>query len=167
MPLTINSAIAAVFVFLMLYAAISDVSSLRIPNWISIAAIGLFGLFLLVGGKSLPLLHHGLAALTLLAVGFAAFSFGYVGGGDVKLATAVGLWAGPQQSLVFLFWMSLFGAGLALVVLVGKRWLYWDETGWSPSRLSQMFPAWIRKGSVPYGVAISAGAVIAVPSVIF
>ena len=166
MSLSANSAIAAAFIFLMLYASITDLKTLRIPNWISLATIALFVLFALVGGKSVPIGNHLLTAAVVLVIGFGIYSLGYMGAGDIKLMTAVALWTGPIQVFDFLFLMALFGGGLAIIVLAGKKYLFWDETGWSPSKLSRFFPSWVRKGLIPYGVAISIGAVLSVPSVI-
>ena len=166
MALTPNTIIAAVFIFLMLYASITDVKTLRIPNWISIATIALFGIFLLVGGKTLVIWQHLAVAAVVLVIGFGVYSFGYMGAGDIKLMSAVALWAGPLHVLDFLLFMSLFGAALALIVLGGKRYLLWDKEGWSPSQWSRFFPAWVRRGLLPYGVAISLAALMSIPSVI-
>lgn len=166
MSLTVNTAIAATFLFLMLYASITDIKALRIPNWISLATIGLFAVFALIGGKNLPILDHLLTAAVVLVVGFGVYSFGYMGAGDIKLMTAIGLWTGSILVFDFLFLMSLFGAALALITLGGKKYLFWDETGWSPSKLSRFFPGWVRRGVIPYGVAIAFGASLSVPTVI-
>ncbi len=166
MALTPNTIIAAAFIFLMLYASITDIKVLRIPNWISLATIALFGVFLLIGGKSLVIWQHLAVAAGVLVIGFGVYSFGYMGAGDIKLMTAVALWAGPLHVLEFLFFMSMFGAALALVVLGGKRFLFWDKEGWSPSQLSRFFPAWVRRGLLPYGVAISFAALMTIPSII-
>ncbi len=165
MTLTPNTIIAAAFIFLMLYASITDVKALRIPNWISIATIALFGIFLLVGGKTVVIWHHLAVAAIVLVIGFSVYSFGFMGAGDIKLMTAVALWAGPSHVLEFLLFMSLFGAVLALIVLAGRRFLLWDKEGWSPSKLSRFFPDWVRRGLLPYGVAISLGALMSIPSV--
>ena len=109
-----NMAFAAAFTFLVIYAVISDVTRLRIPNWVSAALIALFVAFLAIGGKSLPVAEHVLVAACVLAGGFALFGLGWMGAGDVKLMAAVALWAGPSKALTFLLVTGIAGAALAL-----------------------------------------------------
>ena len=61
---------------------------------------------------------------------------------------------------------SLAGAALAILIKSGKFWLVWDEHGDSPFALSKYFPRWVRRGLVPYGVAIGIGGLLTVPAVI-
>ena len=74
-----NMAFAAAFTFLVIYAVISDVTRLRIPNWVSAALIALFVAFLAIGGKSLPVAEHLLVAACVLAG--ASLCLGWAGWG--------------------------------------------------------------------------------------
>src|SRR3546814_7596406 len=82
------------YVALLLAAAAFDVGRFVIPNWISVALVALFGLALLAHPVSPPWLFHLGATGLVLAVMLVAYRFGVVGGGDLKLMTAVSLWAG-------------------------------------------------------------------------
>ena len=82
-------------------------------------------------------------AIALLAAFAAAFHFGWMGGGDVKLIAALALWlpAGPLAWMLVV--MSLFGGALTLLTVAHHR-------------LSR------RTGivEVPYGVAIALAALL-------
>lgn len=56
-----------------------------------------------------------LLAFTLTAPLFYA---GGIGGGDVKLVTAMGLWLGPIAILSVFFWIAIVGALLSIVAAV-------------------------------------------------
>ena len=93
----------ALLPILMITAAISDLASFRIPNWLTLATAALF--FPMAWLTGMPLAEFGwhlLAGLILFAAGFLLFSFGLFGGGDAKLMAAAGLWFGTSQTLPFL-----------------------------------------------------------------
>ena len=52
--------------------------------------------------------HAGAGALVLV-IAFACFAFGWIGGGDAKLAAAAALWFGFDHLLDYLVYASLFG----------------------------------------------------------
>jgi prepilin peptidase CpaA len=119
-----------------------------------------------------------LAAAAVLAVGFALFWRGIIGGGDAKLITGATLLVGYHDLFAFLFLMSLCGGVLALAVLGQHRIRPWLQAlalsiaarqkpgGWvmRHSRLSAEGAADTgrpaRQLSVPYGVAIAAAGII-------
>ncbi len=99
----------------------------------------------------------------MVVFGFGAFAAGFMGGGDVKLMTAVALWAGPDKVLPFLLFMSLAGLALALVIVTGTFYLRWNENAEAAGGISRLFPRWIRRGLTPYGFAIGVGALMTIP----
>lgn len=125
-------------------AALSDVLTRSIPDWVPsmVAVLGVVSLAL--GGFAAGPIA---VAAALFLLGFAAFALGLVGGGDVKLLAAVGLWIPPAALHDFFTVMALTGAVLALVV-VARRRLLAAVTG----------AAVAEPASVPYGAAIAAGA---------
>jgi prepilin peptidase CpaA len=163
----LSLAFMGAFTFLVVYAVISDVSRLVIPNWVSIALVALFAVFLLLGSKQLPAVQHALVAAAVLLLAFAAFAARLMGGGDVKLIAAVALWAGPDKVLAFLLFMSLAGAALALVIAAGTFYLRWDEAAEPATGVSRLFPRWVRRGLTPYGFAIGVGALATIPGRFF
>lgn len=166
MTVEINLVLTFLFIVLVVWAAVTDVSSLKIPNWIPIALILVFAIYLFAGRNSIPVLQHVAVAVGTLAFGFAIFAGGYMGAGDVKLMTAVSLWAGPAKILPFLFFTALAGAALALVIVTATFYLRWDGSGAAPTAASRLFPRWMRRRVTPYGVAICAGALATVPALV-
>jgi prepilin peptidase CpaA len=115
----------------------------------------------LVAGFSLSAIGwHLLAGLAGLALGFALFAFGYVGGGDAKLFAVTALWLGFRDLMPYALIASLCGGALTLAVILLRRY-----------PLPQLFQrqAWIAKlhdarSGIPYGVALAAGVFILLPS---
>jgi prepilin peptidase CpaA len=153
-------ALLSISLGLMAYAAASDLLTMRIPNWLSLALLAAFAAFFMIGG--LPwdaALMHVAAAALVLAVCFALFAFRWIGGGDAKLAAATALWLGFSSLLDYLLMAALAGGVLTLVILLMRACplphfaLAW---GW----LSRLYD---RKSGVPYGVALALAAVIVFP----
>lgn len=132
---------------LLIWAAVSDVQRYLIPNRICLSLLVLYPGY----AVSLSPAEIGIAAAIATAVfmvGAGFFSFGIMGGGDVKLLAATSLWAGG----------AYFPAFLVLTTIVGGLLAMW----WGPL-LRFFFPsvALAKAGNgrpaIPYGVAIAAG----------
>ena len=138
-----------------------DLASFTIPNFLNSILLALFVLFALASGLGLPAIGwHLLAGLVGLALGFALFAFGFVGGGDAKLFAVTALWLGFRDLLPYILVASIAGGVLTLVMLVLRQ-----------CPLPQFFlrQAWIAKlhdarSGIPYGVALATGAFILLPS---
>ena len=124
----------------LLGAAISDLRTRLIHNWLTFGIAAAAPAFWWASGLSLwpgvgAQLALGLAAFAVLAGLFAA---GAMGGGDVKLLTALALWLPWQPFLKLVVVMALLGGILTIVCVV------WHRTARRSGKLQ-----------VPYGVAIS------------
>lgn len=124
----IFSIAAAVLLFVTLtVAATTDVISRKVYNWLTWPAIAL-GLALGYGiggiGSSPWEAHSFVSHLAGLGLGFGLMFVAWwsraVGGGEVKLAGAVGALGGFPFMIPALFWSSLVGAIIALWVLVWR-----------------------------------------------
>jgi prepilin peptidase CpaA len=148
------------YALLAVLAATSDVLSRRIPNWLTLLMASSFFPLAWASGMSLAVLYvHAGIGLGLLAMGFAFASLGLFGNGDGKFLAAAGLWIGPAALPDFLTWTALAGGVLALVVLA------WSSLAWISSCIasSQKHSSWWPREKLPYGYAIAAGALLALP----
>lgn len=137
-----------------LYAAWSDLRSRRLPNSLClIVAAGGLGLQLVFGGMAAAAsaaLHGSIA----MAIGAALFALGGFGGGDAKYYAAVACWFELGRAFVLLAMVSLSGMVLAAGWLIGLR-LGMLRIADQPDD---------RGDTVPFGVAIAVGAVLAAGS---
>ncbi len=152
--------ILAVFLALMIYAAGHDVMTMTIPNHISIALVALFPFAALVSGLTLVEAGWHLAVFTAtFAVAVALFALKVFGGGDAKLLSATALFIGPAAMSPFVMGIAVCGGALTLVIIIARRLAPVTEPvgPWMPRSL-------VDGQGVPYGVAITAGAFLAIPS---
>lgn len=137
-------------------AAFGDVRTRRIPN-VLVAAVAALGVVrLLMAGDPGAAVIGVFAAAAVLAVGFALFWCGLIGGGDAKLAAAAVLLLGHQAVSGFIITMSLAGLVLSLAVLAS------DSLKRRAIALPQEPPAAapLARATVPYGVAIAAAGIL-------
>lgn len=149
---------------LMAFAASSDLLTMTISNRISLAlTAGFLALALICGLPLQGILWHLVAGLLVLAVGFALFTRGLVGGGDAKLAAATALWLGFDRLFDYVLVGALLGGVLTVGLLVFR---FMPLPGWLArhelvARLHQC------GAGVPYGIALSAAALLIYPSTIW
>jgi len=148
------------FPALVIVAALRDMTSYTIPNWISLALIAAFAPVAMLAGFDLSStgVALGVGAIGLVA-GIAMFALGWIGGGDAKLFAACILWLGWPAAAPFALWTALAGGGLAVALLWGRR---------LGQPVADKGPAWFGRlmtpgGDVPYGLAICFGALMAFP----
>jgi prepilin peptidase CpaA len=97
-----------------LIAAITDLRSRRIPNWLTLPVF-LAGLIKAGWTGGLSGLGEAVGACFLLAMPFVLlFLFAGGGAGDAKLMAAVGVWLGLAQGVIALVCVSAAGILLAL-----------------------------------------------------
>lgn len=125
----------------LLVAAFTDIRRRQIDNWLNSGIALGAPLFWWSGGLSLwpdvaMQLGVALAAFAILA---GMFALRMMGGGDVKLLTALALWIKPEWFLELLILMALVGG--VLTIVMGA----WHVMRRQRDRLA-----------IPYGVAISA-----------
>jgi prepilin peptidase CpaA len=153
-------AIAFIFPLLLAFAACSDLLTMRISNMLVAAVIAGFIVVALIVGMSPALIGMHLAAGALvLAITFALFALGWIGGGDAKLAAGIAMWVGFEFMLPFLLYASVLGGVLTFILLIGRRYAL-------PGPLLGV--GWIQrlhhpKTGVPYGIALAIGAMLVYP----
>lgn len=139
-------------VLILVSAGIEDARIREISNWKN-AAIALLALpwWIAMGLNPWPDMAIQLGiALIVFALFAAAFHFGMMGGGDVKMIAALALWFPFDKLVSLIVIMSLVGGALTLVMLIDK---------------------WIRRRSeqpeIPYGIAIAIAALLTLREPIF
>lgn len=141
----------------LLAAALGDLKTYRIPNAFSLALLALYPIFAFTAPyPTQPLFSLAIMA-GVLAVGFAMYSFHWIGGGDIKLMTAVSLFAGPALALEFLIITSLAGGAIAMLMINkharANLAVALDTMG------SRTLRDAVLTDVIPYGLAIAAGGV--------
>ena len=145
--------LALIVAVLLLAAAIEDAMRLRISNLIVLLVLVAAVVAAVIAGPELALWKNLVVFLGLLAIGTPMFAAGKLGGGDVKLLAAVGLWFDFAGALWMILAVVLAGGLLALLILLLRSFEWSEETR---RRIVLLRP----RGGIPYGVAIAAGALI-------
>lgn len=156
--------ILILFPGLMALAASMDIFTMTISNRISIALIAGFVPAALLIGMPLPDMGmHALAGGAMLIVGFALFCCRFIGGGDAKVFAASALWIGWEHLLAYGIAMSIIGGLFTLAILMWRT---------QPLPVFLIGETWVERlhrprGDIPYGVAISAGALVVYPMTVW
>jgi prepilin peptidase CpaA len=145
---------------LLALAAGWDIASFTIPNFLQLALIGAFAVFVVaIGMQPATIGGHLIAGFVGLAVGFTLFALGYIGGGDAKLFACILLWLGLGNLLDYTLVACLMGGALSLVI-IGMRKLPLPAVLTGQAWILRLHDA---KGGIPYGVALAAGAFLILP----
>ncbi len=148
------------FPALMAFAAASDLFTMTISNRVSLWLIAGFFLVAALGGMpASEMLMHVAAGLLVLAAAFTCFAFGWIGGGDAKVAAAAALWFGFAHLVDYLLIASVLGGALTLFILMFRQW---------PLPYVLVGQHWLlrlhhRDTGIPYGIALAAGALLVYP----
>ncbi len=126
---------------LLVAAAAQDVVQRRISNWLCLGVIIAAVAAAIAVGPTWALWQNGLVFLILLGLGTGLFAVGWLGGGDVKLLAALGLWVNLAAALPLVAIILISGGVLALLSILVR--------GGKGIRKSK---------GIPYGVAVAVGA---------
>jgi prepilin peptidase CpaA len=159
----VEAAVLVLFPMLVAFAGASDLLTMKIGNRVSLLLIAGFVLLALAIGMPAPVWgQHVLGLLVVFLPCFAFFAAGWMGGGDTKLISAIGLWFGfTPDLLVFLFFVAIYGCALTMLILAARRHFMV-----LPKMLAEQ--EWLlrlhdQKTGIPYGIAISAAALQTYP----
>lgn len=153
---TVQIACLIAFALLLLLAAWQDWRTMQISDGISVGIIAAFVAWALAGLASgtFSWLAVALAlacAAGMFGLGVLAFAAGALGGGDVKLAAVVALFAGPDLILDFIMGTAVAGGLLGLAILAGARIGPVASAGGGCSVRTRL------SSHLPYGPAIATG----------
>ncbi len=150
-----------VFPALMAFAAFSDLFTMTISNRVSIALVAAFVPLAYCGGVAPAEIGVHLACgLGVLILTFAMFAFGWIGGGDAKLAAATAVWVGWGALGDYGLEAALVGGALTLFILHFRKW---PLPGWGLS-LGWLMRLHDQKAGVPYGIALAVAGVLVYPT---
>ncbi|MBC00258.1 MAG: peptidase [Rhodobacteraceae bacterium] len=162
----LEAALLVVFPCLLAFAGASDLFTMTIPNRVSLLLVAGFAVlapFIGLGPADIGL--HVLAAAMTLCAGFAFFAFGWMGGGDAKVMTAVALWFGFTPAFfVFLAFAGIYGAVLTLGLLMFRQVPVLPIPAGRADWLLRLHD---QRTGIPYGIAISLAALQVYPQSIW
>lgn len=169
LPLDSTLPLAAVLAGVLALSVWFDVREQRIPNWITVG--GLVGALIARGLLGVDALQHGVwGGAAGFSLGIVLFAAGAMGAGDGKMLAAVGTALGLEVFLLCLPLIGAFGGVLALGVSARNGTLYPTlfrfrelvyhavSFGRIGERRTLAMPGSV---TVPYGVAVAAGALTA------
>ena len=150
----------AVLPALVIVAGLKDLTSMKIPNWISgVLILSFFPAALVMGLPPIAIATHLGVAVVVLLVGMGLFALRLLGGGDVKLMASACLWLGPTASGLFVLATAAIGGLFCLILLLGRAHLQ----PWVPAGSGWVARLMTPRGDIPYGVAIAVGALVVWP----
>lgn len=142
----------AILCALVVAAGFQDFLRLKISNLFPAGVLVAGFVAIAMRGVSLDVWENAAVFGTLLGIGTLLFAGGYMGGGDVKLFAAVGLWTDFERALVLVPAVLMTGGVLALLLL-SRRLVPLPASAAGSARKNK---------KVPYGVAIAIGTLIVV-----
>lgn len=160
----LQTALLVFFPFLMIYSAFSDLVSMTISNWVSLALMVGFVVFAYWISMDLHTFawHWAMFGIVLL-VSFGLFAIGTIGGGDAKLAASTALWLGWDHTLSYFLLASIIGALLTMIIIKLRGNII-------PKRVEKI--EWIARlyradSGIPYGIALGAAALAIYPETLW
>jgi len=155
-----STIVLLIFPVLMVFAASSDLFTMRISNLLVLMLVVAFFIVALIVQMPVETILSNLGcAAVVLVVTFAFFAFGWIGGGDAKFAAATALWLGFGLLLPYIVYSGLLGGALTLLLLALRNLPL-------PASLQRM--KWLdrlhdKKQGVPYGIALAIAAMLVYP----
>lgn len=151
--------ILMVFAATMITAALRDASTMKIPNWVSLAVLIAFFLtmpFVWQGWSNFG--EHMAVGGVMFLLGLLLFAPGWLGGGDAKLLAATAFWWTWPDMMLYAIYTTLAGGVIAIFILIGRKYM----------PVSVMTMPWMHKmfrdeTKMPYGLALAFGALATLP----
>ncbi|MGH7579908.1 MAG: A24 family peptidase [Gemmatimonadales bacterium] len=166
--MTLFGIVSAALTLLLAAAAWADYRSRRIPNALTVSGLAVALLLRAVVGPD-AIIEGLVGALLAFVLTLPLLILGVMGGGDAKLLIAIGAFMGPRHFLWAAVLIAIIG-GMMAVVDAGRRgallpvlfncgqilkhWFTFGRRGANRSFAS------VGAMTIPYGVAIAAGALL-------
>jgi prepilin peptidase CpaA len=101
-------------------------------------------------------------AAVIFLITATAWKLRFIGGGDVKLLTAVGLWLGPDLALPFMIVMTGASVVIALALMLVRYWSWVVHAATAPRPVLRLL-AIAETGKCPYALPIAIAALLTIP----
>ncbi len=161
--LVVATLFSLIFLLACVYAMYSDITRFEIPNTLSILLAAAYLPYALSLDIELAIIgRHYIIGFATLAVGFLLFVLGVIGGGDSKFVAAVVIWLEAGDLLSYLFFTTVFGGFLAIIVVL--------------FRLINLPPRWMdsptiaklhdKNSGLPYALAIGGAGLVFFPKIL-
>jgi prepilin peptidase CpaA len=142
-------------IILSLIAVYTDIKRFTIANKLCLAiALSFLPAYFAAPEVFGSLWNPWLGGAVMLLAGFVIFALRIMGGGDAKLAAALGFWVGFDHLFIFIFVWSLVGGLQAILTL----YLKWQKPFEKPEAGGWVDTAQKGGNHIPYGLALVAGA---------
>lgn len=169
---------ATLFLFCLavIYGAICDVRTSTIPNRVSYGLVGLFAVFATLVWLNTPYMPHlgfhvppivfnAVYSLAVFIFFLVFWQLRWVGGGDVKFVSAISLFMGLENVLLFVILLALISVAFVVLLKVLQILspLFWDN------RLPEFVRRMLLKTegkAIPYGLPAAMAALIVMPNVV-
>ena len=142
--------LGSIAIALLLVAAITDVTTRTIPNSVSLALFALFPAAAFFSPHDVNLVEHGLSFALVFTTTFVLWYKSMLGGGDVKLLSALALWATFDTLGGFILLTTLAGGALA-IIFASLRFCF----PFLAARLAMPLAA-VPEAAVPHGLSETA-----------
>lgn len=153
------------FCFATALGAIYDITSYRIPNFVTYGLALAFVPYAYVTWPTLPFTAVLINAAAVFACCVVFWQLKWLGAGDVKFLTAVSLWMPPDLILIFVFLVSIFAMGFIGLLRALRRWNPWVKSKPFPAFIKQLIDTSDR--AIPYGLPIAMAALsVTVPQLL-
>jgi prepilin peptidase CpaA len=162
MTISVAPAGMLLFVFTMVYAGLTDLTTMKISNSLVLLFLVAYMVLAPLAGFTVREMAWSAAVATgVLAIAFIFFALGWIGGGDAKLAAVTALWFGTDHTAAYLVYAALLGGAFTAGLLIFKMHALpaWLQNG-SIARLHSLHS---RQAGIPYGVALALAGLIVFP----
>jgi prepilin peptidase CpaA len=155
----ITTVLLMIFCFAVVYGAVCDVTTFKIPNAVSYGLVLLFVAYAAATWGSLPIWLHVGTGLVVFVICIVFWQLRWLGGGDVKFVGAIALWMGPDNILMFLILLTVTSALFIVILKTLYQWNPWFQASALPSFVKQLLTKSAER-AIPYGLPAAISAII-------
>ena len=143
-----------------MWAAVADLVTMKIRNELVLFLLASYAVLAPLSGIGWVDIGWSIAVAAGVLLGmFVLFGFGWIGGGDAKLAAVIALWLGADQRSAYVLYTALFGGILTIALLQFRLMVLPAQCLTVPWIMRLHAP----ETGVPYGVAIAIGGAFYLP----